>query len=186
MKRYKFAALILALSATLAGCVTVEDFLENLGLKKSENIQTVYLDSIRRNYEITGTANVRSAPNFNAEVLGTLSYGQRFYALGRAGEWIAIGDNNGSVLGYVHASLTREAGTVQKRTRKVSKNTQNSSTRTESTKSEKETQTNAQSSGGIDLDDIPAKETSPATKSSTPSPEKAAPSKSGGVDLDSL
>lgn len=186
MKHYKLATLILALSATLAGCVTVENFLEDLGLKKSGNIQTVYLDPIRRNYEITSTANVRSAPNFNAEVLGKLSYGQRFYALGRSGEWIAIGDNNRNVLGYVHASLTREAGTVQKRTRKVSKNNQNSSTRTESIKSERETQTNAQSSGGIDLDDIPAKETAPATKSSVSSPEKVAPSKSGEIDLDSL
>lgn len=178
MKNYKLVTLTVALSAVLAGCVTMDDFLENLGLKKSNNIQTVYLDPIRSGYEIVSTANVRAAPSINAEVLGTLRAGQRFFALGRTGEWIAIGDGNGSILGYVHASLAREAGTVKKRTRKVAKESPKASTNATSAQTEQSAPSAPDE--GLDLDAIPG-ESAPSTP-----PAQPAPSKSGGVDLDSL
>lgn len=173
LKNYKLIAMTLLLTSSLAGCVTVEDFLENLGLKRSDKVQTVYVNPIRATYEIVSTANVRAAPSLNADIVGTLGAGQRFLAVGTTGEWFAIGDRDGYVLGYVHGSLVKEVGT-KKRTRKAKAEPASSSGATKvETKSD-----------SMNLDDIPEQK-SPSS-SSTPSASSTKPTKTESVNLDDL
>ncbi|ETD68178.1 hypothetical protein V757_10435 [Pelistega indica] len=108
----------------LAGCASIDGFLENLGLKNTDKVAQVSITPINANYVFIKTGNVRIAPSDTAMSLGTLNAGQRFFALGRTeNNWIAISDTSGKRLGYVHASLVQKAGskvssTGKKKTKK--------------------------------------------------------------------
>ena len=52
--------------------------------------------------------NIRSAPSTRAAKVGSLAAGQRFQAMGRSGNWIAVG-YNGRIAGYVSASYVTPA-----------------------------------------------------------------------------
>lgn len=177
LKNFKLTAVALIITTVLSGCVTVEDFLENLGLKRSDKVQTVYLNPIRANYEIVSTANVRAAPSMNAEVVGTLAAGQRFLAIGSTGEWIAIGDRDSNILGYVHASLVKEVS--KKRTRKTTKASKPAETQTAN---DAQAGSDEKKSDSMNLDDIPEKKASPSASSPAP----ANSTKAGSVNLDDL
>lgn len=142
VKRYRLIMLMLGLVTALTGCVTVDSFLENLGLKKTNHMEEqVWLDPINEQYEFIRTGNVRAAPDRNALLLGTLKGGQRFWALGRTSDnWVAIGDSHGGRIGYVHGSLVQKVGTKRKVTAKATKPS-----------TVKKTSQNA----GVNLDDMP-------------------------------
>lgn len=149
MKRYKLLTMVLMLSATLAGCITVDSFLENLGLKRTDRLeQNIQLLPINQQYEFIRTGNVRSAPDRNALLLGTLKGGTRFFALGRtANNWIAIGDEKRSRLGYVHGSLVQKVGAKRQMTTAQPQATANEAT-SSSQKASMPTDT------GVNLDNI--------------------------------
>jgi hypothetical protein len=52
--------------------------------------------------------NIRSAPSTRAARVGSLAAGERFQAMGRNGNWVAVG-YNGRVAGYVNASYVTPA-----------------------------------------------------------------------------
>jgi uncharacterized protein YraI len=52
--------------------------------------------------------NIRSAPSTRAARVGSLAAGERFQAMGRSGNWIAVG-YNGRVAGYVSAGYVTPA-----------------------------------------------------------------------------
>lgn len=68
----------------------------------------------RRAYNGTGkmvavsNVNIRSAPSTRAARVGSLYAGQRFQAMGRTGDWVAVG-YDGRTTGYVHAAYVTAA-----------------------------------------------------------------------------
>ncbi|NOL48827.1 SH3 domain-containing protein [Pelistega europaea] len=197
MKSHKLVTSMLTLSLMLTGCVTMDNFLGNLGLSPNSHVQQMGLSSMGVGsgtvLEVTRGANVRAAPDINSLVVGTLSAGQRFWAAGSYGEWIAIGDQTtGQILGYIHQSLVGGEGSAAayRKSSKASSKSNSSSTDKETSQAEQ-----AKKSEVIDLDAIPTdKSTAPASSSpaapsvvpSATTPSQPASSSPGSVDLDSL
>lgn len=64
---------------------------------------------IGKTYETKKAAVLRAGPEQGSDQVGALKAGERFQAIGSVGkDWVLVGRNNRSI-GYVHASLVREA-----------------------------------------------------------------------------
>ncbi|CAN5170949.1 SH3 domain-containing protein [soil metagenome] len=61
------------------------------------------------NFVANTNVNIRSGPSTRASKVGSLGAGQRFEAMGRTGNWIAVG-NGGQTTGYVSASYVSAVG----------------------------------------------------------------------------
>jgi len=70
-------------------------------------------DALGGQYAASGAANLRAGPSTKAAVVGKLTAGQAFDALGAvpAGGWVLVGQN-GSAVGYAASSLVRPLQTV--------------------------------------------------------------------------
>lgn len=82
---------------------------DNARLRRATNIETVHtLHALNRPYQAKRSANLRSGPSTNSEIVGGFKVGQTFTALGRTeNNWIAVG-RQGVIVGYVHAPLVGE------------------------------------------------------------------------------
>lgn len=61
------------------------------------------------NFVARSNVNIRSGPSTRASRVGSLAAGQRFQAMGRTGDWVAVG-YNGRTTGYVSASYVDQLG----------------------------------------------------------------------------
>ena len=61
------------------------------------------------NFVARANVNIRSAPSARASRVGSLAAGQRFQAMGRTGDWVAVG-YNGRTTGYVSAGYVDQLG----------------------------------------------------------------------------
>ncbi|AVR90029.1 17 kDa surface antigen [Thauera aromatica K172] len=94
--------------------VSTETFTRPVAVKRTAKVQSVSnLQMLNKPYRAIKSANVRSAPDANAEKVGGLAAGSTFTAIGRTdNNWIAVG-RRGVTVGYVHAPLVAPAPVVQ-------------------------------------------------------------------------
>lgn len=86
-----------------------------VAMLRSKDIQSPgTLDLIGATYMASKSANLRSGPSTQTQVVGNLQEGERFQAVGRVSgtDWILVGQNNRSV-GYVYGPLVEEAPVFQ-------------------------------------------------------------------------
>lgn len=96
-------------SATIVP-VSTEQIRREMGVKRTAKVQSVAnLEVINKPYRTLKSANVRSAPDANADKVGGLAAGSTFTAIGRTdNNWIAVG-RRGVNVGYVFAPLAEPA-----------------------------------------------------------------------------
>ncbi|MBH3339482.1 glycine zipper 2TM domain-containing protein [Pseudomonas mendocina] len=89
--------------------VKTETVERQVAVKRAPSIQPVAnMTLINKPYRAVKSANVRNAPNVNAEKVGGLPVGTTFTAIGRTdSDWIMVG-RRGVTIGYVYAPLVSE------------------------------------------------------------------------------
>lgn len=94
--------------------VSTETVTRPVAVKRTAKVQSVSnLQMLNKPYRAIKSANVRSAPDANAEKVGGLTAGSTFTAIGRTdNNWIAVG-RRGVTVGYVHAPLVEPAPVLQ-------------------------------------------------------------------------
>lgn len=94
--------------------VSTETVTRPVAVKRTAKVQSVSnLQMLNKPYRAIKSANVRSAPDANAEKVGGLAAGSTFTAIGRTdNSWIAVG-RRGVTVGYVHAPLVAPTPVVQ-------------------------------------------------------------------------
>ncbi|KPX28376.1 SH3 domain-containing protein [Pseudomonas ficuserectae] len=88
-----------------------------IDVKRTPNIQGVpSMKLINQPYVTRSTLNVRSAPNMNADKVGSLPGNTQFTAVGSTGDWILVG-RKGVTVGYVHKDyvMTQSGADTRKR-----------------------------------------------------------------------
>ncbi|KPX87044.1 putative lipoprotein [Pseudomonas amygdali pv. mori] len=88
-----------------------------IDVKRTPNIQGVpSMKLINQPYVTRSTLNVRSAPNMNADKVGSLPGNTQFTAVGSTGDWILVG-RKGVTVGYVHKDyvMTQSDADTRKR-----------------------------------------------------------------------
>ncbi|MBN3470000.1 SH3 domain-containing protein [Pseudomonas savastanoi pv. phaseolicola] len=88
-----------------------------IDVKCTPNIQGVpSMKLINQPYVTRSTLNVRSAPNMNADKVGSLPGNTQFTAVGSTGDWILVG-RKGVTVGYVHKDyvMTQSDADTRKR-----------------------------------------------------------------------
>ncbi|KTB74032.1 MULTISPECIES: SH3 domain-containing protein [Pseudomonas] len=88
-----------------------------IDVKRTPNIQGVpSMRLINQPYVTRSTLNVRSAPNMNADKVGSLPGNTQFTAVGSTGDWILVG-RKGVTVGYVHKDyvMTQSDADTRKR-----------------------------------------------------------------------
>ncbi|RMR16213.1 putative lipoprotein [Pseudomonas amygdali pv. ulmi] len=88
-----------------------------IDVKRTPNIQGVpSMKLINQPYVTRSTLNVRSAPNMNADKVGSLPGNTQFTAVGSTGDWILVG-RKGVTVGYVHKDyvMTQSHADTRKR-----------------------------------------------------------------------
>ncbi|PHN43896.1 SH3 domain-containing protein [Pseudomonas amygdali] len=88
-----------------------------IDVKRTPNIQGVpSMKLINQPYITRSTLNVRSAPNMNADKVGSLPGNTQFTAVGSTGDWILVG-RKGVTVGYVHKDyvMTQSDADTRKR-----------------------------------------------------------------------
>jgi surface antigen len=95
--------------------VSTETVSRPVAVKRTAQVQAVSnLQLINKPYRAIKSANVRNAPDTNAEKVGGLAAGSTFTAIGRTdNNWIAVG-RRGVTVGYVFAPLVEPAPVVQR------------------------------------------------------------------------
>ncbi len=75
-------------------------------------VKEVVLDPPKKLQVILESANVRSAPNFESEIIHQMESGLDFLAVGKIGEWYRVDlppDKDGLIIsGFIHETLVRE------------------------------------------------------------------------------
>lgn len=94
--------------------VSTETVTRPVAVKRTAKVQSVSnLQMLNKPYRAIKSANVRSAPDANADKVGGLAAGSTFTAIGRTdNNWIAVG-RRGVTVGYVHAPLVEAAPALQ-------------------------------------------------------------------------
>jgi uncharacterized protein YgiM (DUF1202 family) len=95
-------------SAPLVGGVVGAATGSYVGCQQQRNRAARHAANSSGRMAAVSSVNVRSAPSTRAAKVGSLAPGQRFQAMGRTGNWIAVG-YNGHVTGYVNASYVTPA-----------------------------------------------------------------------------
>jgi hypothetical protein len=90
-------------SAPLVGGVAGAAAGSYIGCQQQRNRAARHAYNSTGRFVALSNVNIRSAPSTKARKVGSLYAGQRFQALGRTGQWIAVG-YNGRTTGYVHAN----------------------------------------------------------------------------------
>ena len=90
-------------NAPLVGAVAGAAAGSYIGCKQQRNRAARHAYNSTGRFVALSNVNIRSAPSTRARKVGSLYAGQRFQALGRTGQWIAVG-YNGRTTGYVHAN----------------------------------------------------------------------------------
>lgn len=95
-------------SAPLVGGVVGAATGSYIGCQQQRNRAARHAYNSTGRFAAVSTVNIRSAPSARATKVGSLYAGQRFQAMGRSGDWIAVG-YNGRTTGYVHANYVTPA-----------------------------------------------------------------------------
>jgi hypothetical protein len=90
-------------SAPLVGGVAGAAAGSYIGCQQQRNRATRRASTSTGRFVALSNVNIRSAPSTKARKVGSFYAGQRFQAMGRTGQWIAVG-YNGRTTGYVHAN----------------------------------------------------------------------------------
>jgi uncharacterized protein YraI len=95
-------------SAPLVGAVAGAAAGSYVGCQQQRNKAERHAANSTGRFAAMSNVNIRSAPSTRAARVGSLTAGQRFQAMGRSGDWIAVG-YNGRVAGYVNAGYVTPA-----------------------------------------------------------------------------
>jgi len=95
-------------SAPLVGAVAGAAAGSYVGCQQQRNKAERHAANSTGRFAAMSNVNIRSAPSTRAARVGSLAAGQRFQAMGRSGDWIAVG-YNGRVTGYVNAGYVTPA-----------------------------------------------------------------------------
>jgi uncharacterized protein YcfJ len=95
-------------SAPLVGAVAGAAAGSYIGCQQQRNRAARHAANSTGRFAAMSTVNIRSAPSTRAARVGSLYAGQRFQAMGRSGNWVAVG-HNGRVAGYVSADYVTPA-----------------------------------------------------------------------------
>jgi len=90
-------------SAPLVGGVAGAAAGSYIGCQQQRNRAARHAYNSTGRFVALSNVNIRSAPSTKARKVGSLYAGQRFQAMGRTGQWVAVG-YNGRTTGYVHAN----------------------------------------------------------------------------------
>lgn len=144
-------------SATIVP-VSTEQVSREMAVKRTAKVQGVSnLQVINKPYRAIKSANVRNAPDANAEKVGGLAAGSTFTAIGRTdNNWLAVG-RRGVTVGYVFAPLVEPAPARQQVAKAATKQTQATKPVDTATDLDAMDVASAQSQG-FDLDSMPVVE----------------------------
>ena len=95
-------------SAPLVGAVAGAAAGSYVGCQQQRNKAERHAANSTGRFAAMSNVNIRSAPSSRSARVGSLAAGQRFQAMGRSGDWIAVG-YNGRVAGYVNAGYVTPA-----------------------------------------------------------------------------
>ena len=90
-------------SAPLVGGIAGAATGSYIGCQQQRNRAARHAYNSTGRFVALSNVNIRSAPSTKARKVGSFAAGQRFQAMGRTGQWIAVG-YNGRTTGYVHAN----------------------------------------------------------------------------------
>lgn len=95
-------------SAPIVGAVAGAAAGSYIGCQQQRNQVAKAGSTYQGRFVALSNVNIRSAPSTRAARVGSLAAGQKFQALGRTGDWVAVG-YNGRTTGYVHADYVTAA-----------------------------------------------------------------------------
>jgi len=95
-------------SAPLVGAVAGAAAGSYVGCQQQRNKAERHAANSTGRFAAMSNVNIRQAPSSRSARVGSLAAGQRFQAMGRSGDWIAVG-YNGRVAGYVNAGYVTPA-----------------------------------------------------------------------------